>query len=530
MTSAVIYARYSSEKQTEQSIEGQIAVCYEYAQRQGYAVVGEYIDRARSAKTDDRPEFQHMIADSSKKLFDVVLVYQLDRFSRNRYDSATYKARLKKNGVRVVSARENIAEDASGIIMEAVLEGMAEYYSAELAQKVRRGMSINAEKCLSNGGTIPFGFKTDENKRFIIDEEKAPYLQQIFEMYANGYTVKEIADYLNAKQIKTATGSRFNKSSLHRMLTNKRYCGVYTYGSVEIPDGIPRLISDELFYKVAEIMEKNKKAPAKARAKEEYILTTKLFCGHCREMMVGVSGKSSTGKKHAYYSCNNARKKQCNKKNVQKDWIENKVYTLALAQLTDENIAKIAKAVVAACEKEKAGGDYKRLEKMRKDNEKQTANLIEALKYGKATETILAELAKLEEAHGEIERQLIMEKSRSLDLTEEEIVFFLTKLRQGSINSMEHRRILITVMVNAIYLYDDRLTVIFNSSDKPVEVTESLLDDIEEADRSYTASCGSPQGAVSLLLFISIQHEPGCPVRSYFLGMIFRCKKLHNMI
>lgn len=498
MTSAVIYARYSSEKQTEQSIEGQLAVCYEFAKRQDYTVIREYVDRARSAKTDARPEFQRMIADSAKKNFDVVLVYQLDRFSRNRYDSAVYKSRLKKNGVRVVSARENITEDASGVLMEALLEGLSEYYSVELAQKVRRGMDINAEKCLSNGGTIPFGFKIDSEKHFIIDEEKAPYLQQIFEMYANGYTVKDIADYLNAKQIKTATGSQFNKSSLHRMLTNKRYCGIYTYGDVEVPDGIPRLVSDELFYKVAEIMDKNKKAPARARAKEEYLLTTKLFCGHCHDLMVGVSGKSSTGKKHAYYSCNKARKKQCDKKNVQKDWIENKVYALALAQLTDENISKIAKAVVAASEKEKAGGDYKRLEKMRKNNEKQTANLVDALKFGKATETLLAEIAKLEAAHGDIERQLLIEKSRNMDLTEEEISFFLTKLRQGSVNNMEHRRILFTVLINAIYLYDDRFTVIFNSSDQPVEVTESLLDDIEEADSSHKASCGSPERPVNV--------------------------------
>ena len=133
---AVLYCRYSSEKQTEQSIEGQLAACHDYARQHGYVVVGEYIDRALSAKSDNRPEFLRMIEDSSKKDFDIILVYQLDRFSRNRYDSAVYKTKLKKNGVRVLSARENIADDASGVLMEAVLEGMAEYYSAELSQKV----------------------------------------------------------------------------------------------------------------------------------------------------------------------------------------------------------------------------------------------------------------------------------------------------------------------------------------------------------------------------------------------------------
>lgn len=149
----VIYARFSSHSQTEQSIEGQLKVCYEYAESNHYTVVGEYIDRAISGTTDNRAEFQRMISDSDKHTFEGVLVYQLDRFARNRYDSAINKAKLKKNGVRVLSAKENIADDASGILVEGVLESMAEYYSVELSQKIHRGMAINAEKCLSNGST-----------------------------------------------------------------------------------------------------------------------------------------------------------------------------------------------------------------------------------------------------------------------------------------------------------------------------------------------------------------------------------------
>lgn len=175
----VIYARYSSDRQTEQSIEGQLKECYEYARRNGYVVVGEYIDRAISGTTDHRPEFLRMIADGDKKLFQAVLVYQLDRFARNRYDSATYKAKLKKNGIRVLSARENISDDASGVLMEAVLEGMAEYYSVELSQKIRRGMDINAEKCLSTGGNLALGFRVDCEKHIQIDPDTAPVVQKI---------------------------------------------------------------------------------------------------------------------------------------------------------------------------------------------------------------------------------------------------------------------------------------------------------------------------------------------------------------
>lgn len=484
MIPAVIYARFSSHAQNEQSIDGQLAACYEFAERQGYVVVGEYIDRAISGKTDNRPEFLRMIADSAKRQFEVVLVYQLDRFSRNRYDSAVNKQKLKKNGVRVVSARENISDDASGVLMEAVLEGMAEYYSAELSQKVRRGMDINASKCLATGGRVALGYRVDENKRLQIDEATAPTVVKIFELYASGLTVAQIITQLNQLQLKTSTGAAFNKNSLRKILTNKRYIGVYTYNGTETPGGIPRIVSDELFNKVAEMMEKNKKAPARARAKEEYLLTTKLFCGHCKEMMTGISGTSKTGAIHNYYTCNGRKKKLCSKKNVQKDYIEDRIVNLARAQLTDENIAKIAKAVAALCAKEKEGGDYKRLERLRKDSDKQKANLVEALKFGKATETLLEEIAKLEASAEDIDRQLVIEKAKNVDLTEPEITFFLNKLREGDINDVVYRRALIAVLVNAVYLYDDgRLTVIFNSSDRPVEVTASLLGDIE-ADAS----------------------------------------------
>ena len=143
---AVIYARYSSDNQREESIEGQIRECTAYAEKNGITVVKHYIDRAFSAKTDNRPEFQQMIKDSGKKLFDVVLVWKFDRFARNRFDSANYKMILKKNGVHLISVMEPIAEGSQGILVETLLEGMAEYYSAELSEKVIRGQTENALK------------------------------------------------------------------------------------------------------------------------------------------------------------------------------------------------------------------------------------------------------------------------------------------------------------------------------------------------------------------------------------------------
>ena len=283
----VIYARFSSHNQHETSIEGQLKECYEYARRNDYTVIDTYIDRAISGTTDNRPEFLRMIDDSGKRLFRFVLVYQLDRFARNRYDSATYKAKLKKNGVRVLSAKENITDDASGILIEGVLESMAEYYSAELSQKIKRGMTLNAEKCLYTGGCVPLGYKVNPDKTFAIDETAAFYVRKIYEMYASGSTVAQINEYLNAQQIKTIHGTAFHKNSLHEILKNKRYIGYYTFKDMEIENGMPRILSDDLFYKVQKIMEINKKAPARRKDENEYVLTTNVVYanGHTKSKL-----------------------------------------------------------------------------------------------------------------------------------------------------------------------------------------------------------------------------------------------------
>lgn len=157
MKTAVIYARYSSDSQTEQSIEGQLRVCEEYAQKNNILILNTYIDRAMTGTNDNRPDFQRMIKDSSRKEWNFILVYKLDRFSRNKYESAIHKKTLKDNGVKVLSAMENIPDTPEGIILESLLEGMNVYYSAELSQKVKRGMRETRLKGFYQGGGLPYG-------------------------------------------------------------------------------------------------------------------------------------------------------------------------------------------------------------------------------------------------------------------------------------------------------------------------------------------------------------------------------------
>ena len=314
---AVIYARYSSEGQREESIDGQIRECMEYCKQNGMTVVKEYIDRALSAKTDNRPDFQRMIKDSAKGLFDVVVVWKLDRFARNRYDSAHYKAALKKNGVREISAKENIADGPEGIILESMLEGMAEYYSAELSVKVIRGHTENALKCKYNGGTPTFGFAIDANKQYQPDPVTAPIVLDIFKMYDTGSTMKQIMDHLNALGVTIVRGKPADLNFISGILHNRKYIGEYKYRDIVVPDGIPALVPTDLFERVQEQMKKNKKAPARHKAEDDYLLTTKLFCGSCKAMMVGESGTSSSkGQVYHYYRCVKASGKRPVKPNI----------------------------------------------------------------------------------------------------------------------------------------------------------------------------------------------------------------------
>lgn len=255
---AVIYARYSSDSQREESIEGQLRECTAFAEKNGITVLRHYIDRAYSAKTDNRPEFQSMIKDSGKRLFDIVIVWKLDRFARNRYDSARYKAILKKNGVKVVSATEIISEGAEGIILESVLEGYAEYYSADLSEKVIRGMTDNALKCKFNGGMMPIGYVIDAEQHFQIDPLTAPFVLEAFKRYDGGETISSIMNWLDEQGLTNTRGQKMTFNSVGHILHNRRYIGEFRYRDVIVPDGIPAIVPQDLFDRVQEKLAKNK--------------------------------------------------------------------------------------------------------------------------------------------------------------------------------------------------------------------------------------------------------------------------------
>lgn len=295
------YARFSSNLQREESIDAQERAMKKYCEDNGYVIVAAYRDEARSATSDNRPQFLQAIADSEKDMFDILLVHKLDRFSRNRYDSAIYRSKLKKNGVRLYSVLERLDDSPESIILEALLEGMSEYYSRNLSREVSKGLLENFYAGKYTGGLTPYGFSVDENMKYIINEEEAPAIRLAFSMYAKGYGYSEILKTLDEKGYRSRKGEPFSKAWLNSALRNEKYHGVYVYRKqnprknsfnygvrteiLRMPNGCPAIVSDELFEKVQHQMKLNSYyyfRESEKTAKGGFPLLRGItFCGEC---------------------------------------------------------------------------------------------------------------------------------------------------------------------------------------------------------------------------------------------------------
>lgn len=461
---AVIYARYSSDNQREESIEGQLRECTAYCKKNDITILRTYIDRALSAKTDNRPDFQRMIKDSAKGLFDVIIVWKLDRFARNRYDSAHYKAQLRKYGVKVISATENISDGPEGIILESMLEGMAEYYSAELSEKVIRGHTENALKCKYNGGTPTFGYTIDSERHYQIDPCTAPVVLEIFTRYDKGATMKEIMVWLNKTGVTTVRGKKIDLNFVAAILHNRKYIGEYSYRHIVTPGGIPAIVPQDLFDRVQQRTAKNKKAPARHKAEDDYLLTTKLFCGTCKAFMVGESGTSSTGAKYHYYRCVNTKKhKSCTAqhKSIKKLPIENAVINAVMAKVMDDSFVEyIADTVMNIQTKESSV--IPALRKQLEETERGITNMLNAIQMGIVNASTKQRLDELEEAKKDIEFQIIQEEMKHPLLTREDVTYWICRFRTLDVSKLEERRRLIDSFVNSVTVFDEYILITFN--------------------------------------------------------------------
>lgn len=475
---AVIYARFSSHAQNEQSIEGQLRDCHAFAEREGLTVVGEYIDRAISGKSDDRPDFQRMIADAKKRAFQFVIVWKLDRFARNRYDSAIYKHKLKQCGVKVLSAMENIGDNPESIILEAVLEASAEYYSVDLSQKIKRGRHESAVKGKFIGSIAPIGYKKS-GSTLILDEITAPLVKWAFEQYAAGMQKRDIIAALNERGLRNKKGEPFGYTALQTAFRSEKYVGVLEQDGVRIENAIPALIDRPTWEKVQRNLDANARHGAKFKAAVEYLLSGKLFCGHCGKPMQGVSGTGKGGATFCYYMCAGRRKKECNKAHEKKDFVEWYVCEQTVEYvLSPARIKRIAEAVVAQYEKEFGDNSVEECEKRIAALDRELNKLIDAaLEMPKnARQPLYDRMEQIGAEKDDAEIDLAKLKvANSIRYTVEEVESWLRSFCKGDLFDMDFRRRIIDVFVNSVFLFDDKIIIYYNiKGGKQVSYIEML--------------------------------------------------------
>ena len=387
MKKVVFYGRYSSAMQTEQSIEGQLHVCEKYAEQNDLQIIGRYIDRAYSGTSDKRPQFQQMIADSENGRFEGILVYKLDRFARNRYDSAVYKRKLRERGIRVISATENITDTPEGIIMEGLLESMDEYYSAELGRKMKRGKMESFRKGNFIGHRAPFGYKIVAHK-LAIDENYAPVVQEIFQRFADGERQNQILTDLNRRGIPNPLGRKWNKANICYMLQNPLYTGVYKvsdYGE----NPCPALVSQEIFERVQKMKQVSLDRSRKNKTNYDYILTGKMTCLQCGASVCGCSNQHG---KYRYYWCH----KHCGHR-IDAEELHERVLNALHKYLTPEKCDELAAAAFAEYQKEDAPAtEQKLLEQEFSENAKKLENALKAVYAGNNSEYLKNSMQELE--------------------------------------------------------------------------------------------------------------------------------------
>lgn len=471
---AVIYARYSSHSQRDVSIEQQIRACRRFAEVHGIEIVKIYDDRALTGTNDKRPGFQQMIQDAKRGGWSYVIVYTLDRFARDRYDSAVYKRQLKQLGVKVLSAMENISDDPTGILMESMLEGLAEYYSKELSRKVQRGHEDNARKCLVNGA-LPLGYVKGPDSRYQICEPEAEIVREIFRRVKDQEHFSSIIADLNARGVLTKKGKKWNRSSFNQILSNERYTGVYIYRDIRTPGGIPQIVTQEVFDTVQCILHLKPNArrdhsgatPQKRRREGGvYLLTGKLYCGHCKSAMTGVSGTSHTADPHYYYTCKGRRAdhSSCSKKNVRRDHIERFVATaLRDTMLTDTAIRALAAAAIEYQQRTGTNHELESLKNQLADVNRSLNNLLSAIEAGIFTATTQNRMVELEAQKRDLSRLITAAEAEAEEaLTYEEIIATLELFQHGDVTDKDYQEALIDTFLVAAYVYDDRVKFIFN--------------------------------------------------------------------
>lgn len=472
MKTAVIYARYSCDKQTEQSIEGQLRMCYDYAARNDIIVVDKYIDRATTGTNDNRADFQRMMKDSNKRAWDFVIVYKLDRFSRDKYETAMHRHTLKVNGIKLVSAMENIPDTPEGIILESLLEGMNQYYSAELSQKVTRGMRETRAKGNFPGGTVMYGYRVVD-KKVVIHEDEAQIVRRIFTDCANGKPGNVIIGELNEQGV-LYRGKPFAKTTFYRLLANEKYAGIFRHGDEVFTNIYPAIVPMEIYEIVKEKIERNKYG--KHKADICYLLKNKLTCGYCGRNVGSGSGTSHTGAVMRYYRCNGrGAKHECTLLPIRKELLEELVVNAVQEAFSKTDLDALADGILE--QGKKIAEDESVLNLLTAEyaaTERGINHLLSAIEQGIITQSTKERLEQLEEKRTELNAKIACEKARAMQtITKEQILEYLhTAMRKTP-------KQLISYFIKKIVLLNDRIDIYCKPADDTTPIDSETPDGTE---------------------------------------------------
>ena len=508
-TKGVLYCRYSSHAQRDVSIDQQIKECEKFAERNNIDIIKVYDDRAMSGTNDRRPMFQAMLAEAARLDYQYIIVYSLDRFARDRYDSAVYKRQLKSCGKKVLSATENISDDPSGVLMESLLEGLAEYYSKELSRKIRRGMDDNAERCMANG-SLPYGYRRGKDGKYEIVSDQAAVVQEVFLRVSNGESMVSIYNSLNARGLRTKRGHIWNKNSFNRLLSNIRYTGVYVYRDKQIPGGIPAIIDKELFDAVQHHLHTKSNPrisgdmPTRRRRENSvYLLTGKLFCGKCKSPMVGISGKSGVPTPYYYYACKAHRQtKLCDMKAVRRDAIEREVAAAIKRYiLVDDTISQLADYAVKAQNEMAKDTALDTLQEQLTATTASIGNIVSAIERGAFSEAMQLRLSELEAVKKSLEDEIAYSKlRRAPSFTRDDFVAMLHLYRDGDIDDKDYQEKLIDTFLIAAYVYSDHLHLVFdfgqNAKDHDIDIALVQNADRQADEQNLFKGCKAPPNEV----------------------------------
>ena len=490
----VIYARFSSHAQKEESIEQQVEECMAFAVAQHIKVLRVYADKAITGKTDKRPNFQRMLRDAEKREFAVVIAYKSNRIARNMLHALSYEDRLARLGIETLYAKEEFGNTAAGRFALRTMMNVNQFYSENMGEDIKRGMEDNARNCKVNG-SLPLGYVRGPDGKYAIDEAEAAIVREIYRRVLDGESFASIAADLNARGIKTKQKKPWNKNSFHRLCTNDNYIGVYRHSGYVNECGIPPIIEKEVFYKMQRHLTTKKNPRGKHRESGDYLLTGKLHCGYCKSYMVGISGTSHTGSKHYYYTCNgHLRGGGCQKKSVKKEFIERTVAELTQRFiLRDDVIEWIADGAIKILEQSGSKEEIDRLEAELSQNRKAVKNIMTAIEQGIFTVTTKDRLLELEGEIAELEKTIVLAKAAQEErhVEKERIIWSMEQFRDGAVESKEYQKRLIDTFVKAIYLWDDKIEIHYYYTDKD-EILSFTLTDKDDPNSPEGVVCDGP--------------------------------------